>query len=128
MTVVERAIDMATEHMERCESAARQFEEPLEKTAYYEWEYILGILRDQKVCANCDFWCRGDPRCMSDKSQWAGRTVRADNYCGCFAPRARTNALRDQQDNNALNPYECGERTGKGGDNHAENHRLPDLR
>lgn len=38
-------------------------------------------------CVECDFWDESDPRCMCDKSQWAGLTVKADNYCGCFERR-----------------------------------------
>lgn len=48
MTIIERAINMAIEHMERCKSAAKQFGEPLEQTRYYEWECILSSLRAQQ--------------------------------------------------------------------------------
>ena len=38
-------------------------------------------------CENCNFWSEGDPRCMCEDSQWAGCTVKKDNYCGHFQPQ-----------------------------------------
>lgn len=36
-------------------------------------------------CSNCEYWSRNDPRCMCDKSPYAGHTVRPDNYCSCVS-------------------------------------------
>lgn len=37
---------------------------------------------DLRRCATCDYWQESDPRCMHPKSQYGGRTVALDNYCG----------------------------------------------
>lgn len=36
-------------------------------------------------CSNCEYWSKNDPRCMCDKSPYAGHTVRPDNYCSCVS-------------------------------------------
>lgn len=38
-------------------------------------------------CEKCEYSRDSDMRCMCDKSQWAGRMVKADNYCGYFEQR-----------------------------------------
>ena len=47
----------------------------------------LAMEKKYYQCENCGFWCESDPRCMCEDSQWAGCTVKKDNYCGRFLPR-----------------------------------------
>lgn len=44
-------------------------------------ENLRGQLEIRR-CATCDYWQESDPRCMHPKSQYGGRTVALDNYCG----------------------------------------------
>ena len=40
-----------------------------------------------KTCQYCDYCTDEDMRCMNTESQWAGCTVRPDNYCRLFTIR-----------------------------------------
>lgn len=40
-----------------------------------------------KTCQYCDYCTYGDMRCMNTESQWAGCTVKPDNYCRLFTIR-----------------------------------------
>lgn len=53
------------------------------------------------TCGKCDYTRDTDMRCMCDKSQWAGCTVRADNYCGHFEPRNEPLTLEELRQTHA---------------------------
>ena len=40
------------------------------------------MLSDIQRCTTCDYWQESDPRCMCGCSQYGGKTVSRDNYCG----------------------------------------------
>lgn len=40
------------------------------------------MLSEIQRCATCDYWQESDPRCMCGCSQYGGKTVSRDNYCG----------------------------------------------
>lgn len=68
MIIIDRAISMATEHMDRCKVFAEEFNRPLNETAYYEWECILSALRSQqKRTYPCDLCGYGPPSSMNGK-------------------------------------------------------------
>lgn len=66
--------------------------------------YIINAFNDN-TCEKCDYTRDNDMRCMCDKSQWAGRTVKADNYCGHFEPRNEPLTLEELRQTH--NPVWC---------------------
>jgi len=46
------------------------------------------MMGSHKTCQYCDYCIDTDMRCMNTESQWAGCTVKPDNYCRLFILRS----------------------------------------
>lgn len=51
------------------------------------WNRRVERWEGRHYCGSCDFVRPPDMRCMCQDSQWAGVTVKRDNYCRHWEPR-----------------------------------------